>query len=292
MPFKKWLRSGREPAREEEQYTVDELMTLERYDEAKERLERRLKYKPDDLHAHLKLGDVYRGLGDADSCKEEYLHVASAYARDGFYDRARAVLRKVNRLFPGEIDVERKMEALKRAKRLDYSRDKARAGLLSSHVDRSLAGRMTLEFEHIWSELSNTSLVDRISSQDFVRLFESVRVRKLARGKVIAPAGSTEQALYIIVSGSIEARAPDKAGHLITLRSFGPGEIVGESTLFHHRPWQAEYRCDDFTDVLELDREGLEHLIEGQADPKRLLDVLRDQANDQKVARAIEHLRK
>ncbi|MDX1643537.1 MAG: cyclic nucleotide-binding domain-containing protein [Thermoanaerobaculia bacterium] len=291
MPFKKWLRGSRDTA-DEFEYTVDELMTMDRFDEAKARLEQRLKYKPDDLHAHLKLGDVYKGLGDADSCKQEYLHVASAYASDGFYDRARAVLRKINRLFPGEIDVERKLEALKRAKRLDYSRDKARAGLLSSRVDRRVAGRMTLEFERIWGELSKTSLVDQISSQDFVRLFESVRVRRLAPGKVVAEPGSDRQAVFIIVSGAIEARAEDKAGHLISLRSFGPGEIVGESTLFKHRAWQAEYRTDDFTDVLELDRSGLEHLIEGQADPKRLLDVLRGQGNDEKVARAIDHLKK
>lgn len=291
MPFKKWLRGGRDTA-DEFEYTVDELMAMDRFEEAKARLEQRLKYKPDDLHAHLKLGDVYKGLGDADSCKQEYLHVASAYANDGFYDRARAVLRKINRLFPGEIDVERKLEVLKRAKRLDYSRDKARAGLLSSHVDRRVASRMTLEFERIWGELSKTSLVDEISSQDFVRLFESVRVRRLARGKVVAESGSDHQAAFIIVAGAIEARAPDKAGHLISLRSFGPGEIIGESTLFQHRAWPAEYRTDDFTDVLELNRSGLEHLIEGQADPKRLLDVLRSQGNDQKVARAIDHLRK
>lgn len=291
VSFKKWLRSSREPT-SEQQYTVDELMALEQWDEAKERLTRRLKYKPDDLHAHLKLGDVYKGLGQPDSCKQEYLYVASAYASDGFYDRARAVLRKVNRIFPGEIDVERKMEALKRAKRLDYSRDKARAGLLSSRVDRRVAGRMTLEFERIWGELSSTPLVDRISSQDFVRLFESVRVRRLARGKVLAEEGDAKQTLFIVVAGAIEARALDKAGHLITLRSFGPGEIVGEAALFQQRPWQAQYRCEDFTDVLELDRKGLEHLIAGQADPKRLLDVLRDQANDQKVARALAHLRK
>lgn len=290
MPFKKWLRGGRETA-EEREYTVDELMTLERYDEAKARLKRRLKYKPDDLHAHLKLGDVFKGLGDADSCKQEYLHVAAAYASDGFYDRARAVLRKINRLFPGEIDVERKMEALKRAKRLDYSRDKARAGLLSSRVSRNAAGRMTLEFERIWAELSKTPLVDQISSQDFVRLFESVRLRRLARGKVLAEEGEERPALFIIVAGAVEARVADKAGHLISLRSFGPGEIVGESTLFQHRPWQAEYRTDDFTDILELDRQGLEYLIEVQGDPERLLNVLRDQGNDQKVARAIDHLR-
>ena len=174
MARKKWF-SGSKKKLDDSDLTVDELIVLERYSEARDLLNERLRYHPKERHTHLKLAEVSLALKDAVSFKHEYLHAATAYARDGFYDKAKAVLVKVHRLFPGEIDVELKMEALKRAKRLDHTRGKARAGLLSTRgLDNPMSGRMAVEFEAIWNELMNTSLVDRISSDDFARVFAAV----------------------------------------------------------------------------------------------------------------------
>lgn len=291
MSIKNWLQGKLEAPSED--LTADELMALDRHEEAKQMLLARLKLNAKDLHAHLKLAEAYRNLGDADSCRQEYLHVAGAYAEDGFYDRARAVLTKLSRVFPGQIDVETKMAALQRAKNLDYSRNKARAGLLShSRLDDVRTGVMAVEFEQIWTELSRTSLVDQISSQDFTRLFESVRIRKLPTDQVVVEQGPEDRALFIVVKGSLDARAADKNGHLITLRSFGPGEIVGDTVLFKHYPWPAQYHCDKESTLLELDGDGVAFLIEGESDSGRLLDVLRGQGNDEIVRRAVAHLKK
>lgn len=289
MALKDWLRKKQDS--EERDYTADELVALDRYEEAKALLLERLRYYPKDLNAHLKLADVYRHMDDGASCKQEFLYVASAYAADGFYDKARAVFTKVNRIFPGEIDVEMRMEALQRAKRLDYSRDKARAGLLShGRLEDTATGRMTVEFEQVWDQLLNTSLVDQISSDDFTRLFENVKLRRIPADTVVVEAGPKPEALYIIVKGELDARALDQQGHLITLKSFAPGEIVGDSVLFEHAGWPAQYYCGLDTILLELQREGAEQLIRGHSDPKRLLDVLRAQGNDHATVRAVQHL--
>ena len=250
MALKNWFRGNKEPEGEVE-FTVDELIVMERFEDARALLNERIRYYPKDRHAHLKLAEVYLALKDADSCQQEYMHVASAYAEDGFYDKARAVLMKLHRLFPADIDVDLKMEALQRAKRLEHTRGKARAGLLStSSLDNPLSGRMAVEFESIWGELTRTSLVDRISSDDFARVFAAVEILEVAPGGVLVEAGSAYEVLFIIAKGSIEARGIDLRGHHVTLRAFGAGDIIGERSLLSHAPWAAQYRCLEKAKVL------------------------------------------
>ena len=50
------------PGKKEEDYTVDDLIVLERYDEAVEHLKSKIKLNPNDLHMHLKLAEAYIGL--------------------------------------------------------------------------------------------------------------------------------------------------------------------------------------------------------------------------------------
>jgi hypothetical protein len=289
--FKKWFSNP--TATVDTTLTVDELIVTEQFEEARDRLNDRLRYHPKDVHAHLKLAEVYQALGEADSCKQAYLHVAGAYASDGFYDKARAILTKVSRIFPGEIDIEQKMGALQRAKRLDRTRGKARAGLLSTQsASNPKSGRMALEFETMWNELSKTVFVDQISSDDLYRFFAAVEIVEYPAGRLLAHSGSTEEALYLLVNGTVEARTQDDRGHEVTLRAFAPGEIVGEGSLFSHRPWPANYQCTVRSQLLLLRHIGLEGLIAGHSDPKGLLDTLRSHGNDERVARAVRHLRK
>ena len=147
-----------------------------------------------------------------------------------------------------------------------------------------------MEFERVWNQLSATPLVDQVSAQDFTRLFESVQIRRLGRGEVLVEAGPKPERLFILVKGVIEARAEDKNEHLIALRSFGAGDILGDTVVFQHQPWVAQYRANEDSVLLELDRKGLERLLSGHGDPRRLLDVLRSQDNDSTVRRAVRHL--
>ena len=292
MALKDWLRSPRSgKEREEREYTPDELMALERYEEAKAMLVERLRYQPKDLNAHLKLADVYHCLQEPESCKQELLYVVGAYAEDGFYDKARAVLTKMNRLFPEQIDVEQKMAALKRAKRLEYDRDKTRRALIShGRLDDAATGRMTVEFEMVWKRLVNTTFVDQISSADLTHFFESARLKRLRPKELVAQRGPVPRALYLIVEGSIEARGVDRQRHEISLRSFGVGDIVGDTVLFDERTWPANYYCDEAALLLELDAEGAKKLVDSHPDPSGLLNVLRGQGNDSTVERAVDHL--
>src|SRR6185312_8400666 len=78
----KWFGGGKKPP-EPREHSIDDLIVLEQYEEAGERLRARLKDHPDDLHSHLKLAEVYTQLQQFARAVDEYGFVAEEYAQDG-----------------------------------------------------------------------------------------------------------------------------------------------------------------------------------------------------------------
>ncbi|HEY4596114.1 MAG TPA: hypothetical protein VIJ02_06900, partial [Thermoanaerobaculia bacterium] len=73
-----WFRGGKRQ-QEPQEYTIDDLIVLERYEEAEERLRARLKSTPADLHSHIKLAEVYTQLKRFEKAVDEYVYAAEEY---------------------------------------------------------------------------------------------------------------------------------------------------------------------------------------------------------------------
>ena len=115
MVFRKMFRGGAREA-PAEAATVEDLIVLERYDEAAERLKVRVRENPDDLHSYLKLAEVYTALRRVGDAVDAYLHVADEYARDGFYDKGIALLARAHKLIPTDDALPLKIHALEQIK--------------------------------------------------------------------------------------------------------------------------------------------------------------------------------
>jgi hypothetical protein len=74
------------------------------------------------------------------------------------------------------------------------------------------------------------------------------------------------------------------------VRTFGSGQIVGESSLFEHKPWPATYRSKAKSTLLRLTAAGLQVCLTGNPDPRGFLDVLRREQNDREVAQIVGRL--
>lgn len=79
--FKK-LFGGSTPERESAGLTLEDLIILERYDEAEAQLKAKLKATPGDRHARLKLAEVYIASKQAGKAVDEYVVVATEYSQD------------------------------------------------------------------------------------------------------------------------------------------------------------------------------------------------------------------
>jgi CRP-like cAMP-binding protein len=282
-------RSSPEPATHE--LSIEDLIVLERYEEAIERLEKKTHDNPNDLHSHLRLAEVYSQVGKGAKALDQFLYVADMYTDDGFYDKALAQLSKVSRLAPGDPTVQAKMLRIQRLKDLEHSRVLAIEGLVQAQSEQDPLTRTSpVEVESLWQGLASTSVVERLSGDQLKRLFGGCELLTLEGGRQIAAGGSRDEFLLIVISGRVEAVHTASDGQRFQLRVFEPGDILGERSLLEHKPWPAEYRTADRSKFVKVGALGLERAMTGNPDPRALLEALRSQRHDQAVAVAVEKI--
>ena len=291
MVFKK-LFGGGSKEKVEQELDVDDLIVLERYAEAAERLRQRVTSHPNDLHSHLKLAGVYVSQNEISKAIDEFVFVADEYADDGFYDKGIALLAKALKMAP-DASITERIEKLERMKRLEHSRSFAIDGLLRKSVQgddsATMQGTSVIEAQLLWNHLQETSLVQRFAPEQLKRLLGAMDLLKVRPREFVEPQGSTQEALYLIVHGTVEATMEIPSG-LSTLRTFGSGDFFGESALFERKPWPTHYRATEPTTLLKLDRAGLEQVLTGNSDPRALIDELRAQHHDRDVRDAMAKL--
>ncbi len=125
----KWFGGGKSrKAPEPQEQSIDDLIVLEEYEAAGERLRLRLKDNPGDLHSHLKLAEVYTQLRQFERAVDEYGFVAEEYAQDGFYDKGIALLSRAMKLAPLDSSLPARIEKLQRDKDMEHVRTLALEG--------------------------------------------------------------------------------------------------------------------------------------------------------------------
>ena len=288
MAFKKWFPGREKSESAEPALTIDDLIELQRFDEAEDLLRAKLKSNANDLHAQLKLADLYRRSGRGGKAVDEYVAVADAYAADGFFDKATALLHKVSKLAPGHEKVPLKIEALRQAKRLNRRREVVTEALQSGTRE----GRAVSAFkvQRMWQELSDCPLIQRLEEDRLRRLFESLSLMEVRPGHILAEKGERMDRMFVIAEGMVEAVVVLPNGTETAIRGFGPGQMIGDRALLEHQPWATVYRASGACFVLELDTDGLARALQGDPDPRQFLDALREQRNDQEVVGSMQKL--
>ncbi len=284
-----WFRGGGKKQQEPQEYTIDDLIVLERYDEAGERLRARLKDNSNDLHSHLKLAEVYTHLRQFEKAVDEYVFVAEEYAQDGFHDKGIALLAKAMKLAPLDPSLRGRADKLQRGKSMEQVRTLALEGL--QQAGSSKGGTTALELKRLWSNLAGSVVVEKLPGESLKRLLAAMELLRLETGVPIAREGSPDAFLLLIVQGVIESSAATGGGRATQVRSFSAGDVIGEGTLLERVPWAADYKTAEPVIALKLTREGLESCLVGNPDPRGFLETLREQHNDRDVAATVRRLR-
>lgn len=285
---------GKKPAggnqSKEAELTLEDLIALERYEEAAEMLRQRLKMFPKDLHAHLKLAEVYVSLKNAAKALDEYLFVADVLADDGFFDKGIAIVQKAAKLAPGDDQIPRRLERYKNMKVMERRRDLAIEGLMANKsTGVHTAGNTQLQMQLLWNKIAKSPIVARIEPEQLKKLFSVMEMTKLKAGDWLVRAGQVEPTIYLIVDALIEVEA-QAGGRTFNIRNFGSGDLIGDSALLENRPWPADYKVATAGNVFKLNRDGLQIAMMGLADPREFLTILRVQANDRDVAANVQRL--
>lgn len=291
MVFKRVFgRKSKVPTEETKELSVEDLVTLERYEEAEEMLRQRLKTYPKDLYAHLKLAEVHVALKNVAKALDEFVFVADSYADDGFFDKSIALLSKAARLVPGDDMLPRRVEKYKTLKRLEKVRQYAVDGLLANKsTGVTTAGNSKLQVELLWNKIAKSHLVLKLDGSVIKKLFSVMEMVNTKDGQILADSGSVLPALFVVVAGVIEAKA-SVSGNEMAIRSFSTGDLIGDSALLERKSWPARYVVTEAGTLFKLNRDGLEQVMAGNPDPVGFLGVLREQHNDRDIAVAIQKL--
>jgi CRP-like cAMP-binding protein len=289
MVLKRFFGGSQKPT--EAELTIEDLIVLERYDEAIERLEEKAKKNPKDLHSHLRLAEVYVQVRQGAKALDQYLYVAECYAEDGFHDKGIALLSKAAKIWPADDNLRARLNRMLRMKQLEQSRAQVVEGLFQSRPDEGpLAQVSAAEVQRIWQKLADSALVQRLPGDQLKRLFSGVEIFDYPRGAFLGQRATEAPHLFVIVQGVVEATAPDVDGKEVALRTFTTGDILGESAMLERRAWPVTLRATEPVRTLRMNREGLERALTGNSDPKMFLDVLRSQGNDRALAVAAQRI--
>jgi hypothetical protein len=287
-------KPGQKPAnkpanKKEEDVTIDDLIVLERYEEAVEHLKSKIKLNPNDLHLHLKLAEAYIGLKQYDRAVDEFGYVAEEYAQDGFYEKGIALLSKAQKLAPMDQSLRFRIERIQREKSMENVRAIALEGL--RQAGGANAGTGSVELKRLWHYLATSSVVQHLNGDQIKRLFSSMELMRADKDAILAQEGSRDAFLLLIVNGLVEAYFHQEGGKEMTMRTFTSGDIIGEGPLLERGAWPAHYRVSEPMVALKLSREGLEKTLVGNPDPRNFLEVLREQHNDRDLAATLRRLR-
>ncbi len=283
-----WFRGKKQ--QEPQDYTIDDLIVLERYEEAEVRLRARLKDNPGDLHSHLKLAEVCTQLRQFEKAVDAYVFVAEEYAQDGFHDKGIALLSRAMKLAPLDQSLRFKVERLHREKGMEHVRSLALEGL--RQAGGLQAGTSAVELKRLWHNLATSKVVQQLAGagEQLKRLFSAMQLIRFEPGTVLVREGSQEAFLLLIVIGVVDAAA-EAGGRIMTVRSFSSGDVVGEGVLLERGAWPADYRAAEAVTALKLTREGLEKCLMGNPDPRGFLETLRGQHNDRDILVTVRRLR-
>lgn len=288
MSIKKWFGDRGKP-KEPEPIIVDDLIILEQWDEAESFLKNKLKKSSGDLQARLKLAEVYERTLRPREAVEEYSWVADRYATEGYFDKAIAMLTKASKMAPMESSLQLKMQRVQRMRKFDQRLAKVMKSLsaLEGHKGAT-ATASYLELRRVWGELAVSDLMDHLDNDQLGRVLQVMELVKVGRDKTIVERGQQQDELYLITRGRVEVQLELPNGETTVIRGLEPGDVVGDQALLERTAWSATLQTTEPVVILKLSRPSLENVLQGNPDPRGLLDALREQRLDSEIAAAVE----
>lgn len=273
-------KKARARLRKEQDKSIDDLLVQGQLRRAQQLLEMRLAEQDEDVHSRIRLAEIYSQRKQKEEALRHYLRAAEILSEDGFFDKALAVAKSARKLAPKDPAIDALEETILRSKELDFAAWNVRRGKRSEGSAQLSA---SIELEALWRRVAENDFVQSLAQGQLELLMEAMELVQVGPGEFVVREGDRERALFLVVSGLIQARL-DPEGRDLLLRNFGPGQILGEKVLLEREAWCASYRAAHGSQLLRLDRPALQRILDKTKAGRQLLRALSSQQNDQQVA--------
>lgn len=129
--------------------------------------------------------------------------------------------------------------------------------------------------------LARSKLFQAMTPKELSELAALTRERSLAASDEIFHKGSAGSDFYVLVSGRVRIESPSPDGRDLTLRTLGPGEVLGEIAIFDRRPRSATARAIEGAVMLVFDNRDFRAYLERRPGVAlKLLEVFAQRLRD------------
>jgi hypothetical protein len=201
------------------------------------------------------------------------LPLVDRFAKAGFVAKAIAVLKKIERLEPGQEEIEERLAQLIRRRQReikgDFASRPARPGdalaadaveppsIEAVRVREPVADEEEARYAEETAPIVHSPLFAGFSTKELVALIRGLGLSTFEAGEILVSEGEPGNSLFVLASGSVRVFARDEEGRNHQIRILQPPQFFGEVSLFDGSARTATVVAATSCELLRLDRATL-----------------------------------
>ena len=260
-----WLAKGKAAG-------LPELLARKQFGKAVELAQAQHTARPRDGRRRLQLADTLIAAGRGREAVPLLREMADELAAEGFAAKAIAILKRIQKIDPGRIDVERRLASLiadRTRREAAVPRPPAPAGepeFGMEEIGDPLAGfdAVVPPDEATFLEAAGRparrapALFPDFSDDELVAVMGGLRLVEFKAGDLVVCEGEPGDSLFLVTTGTVKAWIRNREGHYVLVRRLGEGDFFGEISVLTGSPRTATVVAASPCEMLELDRATLD----------------------------------
>ena len=268
-----WLAKGKAAG-------LPELLARKQFGKAVELARDQLKARPRDGRLLLQFADTLVAAGRGKEAVPFLRQMAEELAEEGFAAKAIAILKRVQKIDPGRIDIDRRLASLiaeHSRREAAVARPAASASAPSlpefgmEEIDESadpLAGfapvvepdvEIDLEAEaEALAASRKPALFPDFADDELVAVMAGLQLIEYKAGDLVVSQGEPGDSLFLVTTGTVKAWSRNREGRYVLVRRLADGDFFGEISVLSGSPRTATVVAATACELLELDRATLD----------------------------------
>ena len=280
-----WLAKGKAAG-------LPELLARKQFGKAVELAQAQHKARPRDGRLRLQLADTLVAAGRGREAVPLLREMADELAAEGFAAKAIAIFKRIQKIDPGRVDIERRLASViaESARRESTAArpavPAAAPGLPELGMEEIAEGdplsgfapvveadvlEIDLEGSEPAPDPPRPALFPDFSNDELVAVMAGLRLVAYKAGDLVVSQGEPGDSLFLVTTGTVKAWIRNREGRYVLVRRLGDGDFFGEISVLTGSPRTATVVAATPCELLELDRVTLDGIT---AQHPRVREVL------------------
>lgn len=288
---------------------LPDLIARKQFGKAVELAQAQLKDRPRDGRLRLQLADTLIAAGRGREAVPTLREMADELAAEGFAAKAIAILKRIQKIDPGRLDIEKRLASLiaerarheasavrptaaSRPSLPDFGMEEIGSDELDIGGSRPaepdplgdfapvVPTGAPIDLDEAPDRPPAPALFPDFSNEELVAVMGGLELIEFKTGDLVVAEGEPGDSLFLVTSGTVKAWIRNREGRYVLARRLGEGDFFGEISVLTGSPRTATVVAASPCEMLELDRATLDGIT---AKHPRVREVLQ-RFHDQRIA--------